>query len=239
MKQEKTKVTCCSTRQKIFGIIALGGLFVCGMMVGLTFNGGNTNKPTPESMTIDDECSVMEKMLLSQLRPRDSQNSEDHYYNSRIYGNLADINCGNRGEKYFALRKMESALAEMAEDTSSKLDTAERTCNQIEQLLTRNLYEQDDRSSYNHIYNAKIYANLSERGCPENSQKYVDLAKRELEIARALEDDKMDDDETIAVVETYKRIQMQNAAQEILDKAKKITDPAIDFIIQLEKIINE
>lgn len=114
------------------------------------------------------------------------------------------------------------------------------TCQQIESLLSRRLWNEDTDISDNHIDNAKIYANLSERGCPENSQKYVDLAKQELEIARALEDDDVSHQrETIEIVETYKRLRMQNAAQEILDKAKKITNPAIDFIIELEKIINE
>ena len=68
----------------------------------------------------------------------------------------------------------------------------------------------------------------------------MDLARQELEIARALEDDDMTHQrETIEIVETYKRLHMQQAAHEILDKAKRITNPAIDFIIELEKIINE
>ena len=114
------------------------------------------------------------------------------------------------------------------------------TCQQIENLLTKRLEYVGSMDSDDHIDNAKIYANLSERGCPENSQKYVELAKQELEIARALEDDDVSHQrETIEIVETYKRLKMQNAAQEILDKAKKITNPAIDFIIELEKIINE
>jgi hypothetical protein len=89
------------------------------------------------------------------------------------------------------------------------------------------------------IERAKIYANLSERGCPENSAKYVEMAKQELAVARALEDDKFDEFETVEVVETYKRLNMQAAAEEIFETAKKLTDPAIDFIIQVEKIINE
>ena len=65
------------------------------------------------------------------------------------------------------------------------------------------------------------------------------MAKQELEIARALEDDKFDNDDTIEVVETYKRINMQAAAEEIFETAKKLTNPAIDFILEVEKIINE
>ena len=41
------------------------------------------------------------------------------------------------------------------------------------------------------------------------------------------------------MVETYKRLQMQKEAERMIEKAKKLTNPAIDFIIQLEKIIEE
>ena len=99
------------------------------------------------------------------------------------------------------------------------------------------LKQQEETS---HIDNAKIYANLSERGCPENSQKYKEMAKQELEIARALNDDILKDKEdSIEIVETYKRLQMQQEAERMIEKAKKLTNPAIDFIIQLEKIIEE
>ena len=41
------------------------------------------------------------------------------------------------------------------------------------------------------------------------------------------------------IVETYKRLQMQAEAERMIEKAKKLTNPEIDFIIQLEKIIEE
>ena len=102
------------------------------------------------------------------------------------------------------------------------------------------LYPADNPDAEAHIDNAKIYANLSERGCPENSKKYKDLAAQELDIARALNDDDLEDvDDTIEIVETYKRLQMQKEAERMIEKAKKLTSPAIDFIIELEKIIEE
>ena len=111
-------------------------------------------------------------------------------------------------------------------------------CAEVERLMLQHLpnatEESDDR-----IDRAKIYAKLSERGCPENAEMYIELARAELDIARAIEDDEFDHEETIDVVETYKRIHMQAAAEEIFEKAKKLTNPAIDFILQVEKIINE
>ena len=107
-------------------------------------------------------------------------------------------------------------------------------------LLLERLNPLEYQDSYAHIDNAKIYANLSERGCPENSEKFKELAKQELEIARALTDDKMESEsEATEMVETYKRLQLQVEAERMIEKAKKLTNPAIDFIIQLEKIIEE
>jgi len=118
--------------------------------------------------------------------------------------------------------------------------SSEATCARIEKLLTMRLQPVEVDDAESHIENAKIYANLSERGCPENSENYKELARQELEIARALNDDSIDDkQETTEIVETYKRIQMQAEAERMIEKAKKLTNPAIDFIIQLERIINE
>ncbi len=111
-------------------------------------------------------------------------------------------------------------------------------CDEVERLLLQRLPDADDDAE-NRIDRAKIFASVAERGCPENTDKYVDMARAELEIARAIENDEFDHEETIDVVETYKRLHMQAAAEEIFEKAKKLTNPAIDFILQVEKIINE
>lgn len=120
----------------------------------------------------------------------------------------------------------------------NSIDNNTRVCEKIESEMTNQICG-GCAGADNHIGNAKIYAVLAERGCPENTQKYVDLAKQELSIARALEDDKFSQGETLEVVETYKKLQMQAAAEEVFDKAKRLTNPAIDFILQVEKIINE
>jgi hypothetical protein len=119
-------------------------------------------------------------------------------------------------------------------------EEVKQTCTLIEESLLVRLPNGDEfATSEDRIYRAKIYANLSERGCAENAQKYHDLAKQELAIARALSDDEFSQHETVAVVETYKRLNMQAAANEIFETAKKLTNPAIDFILEVEKIINE
>ncbi|MBE6459837.1 MAG: hypothetical protein E7009_02525 [Alphaproteobacteria bacterium] len=123
---------------------------------------------------------------------------------------------------------------------TATVDSGKQTCTLIEESLLVRLPEGDEfASSYDRIERAKIYANLSERGCAENAQKYHDLAKQELAIARALQDDEFSQTDTIEVVETYKRLNMQAAAEEIFETAKKLTNPTIDFILAVEQIINE
>ena len=230
-------------REKIFGGLALGALFACGLMVGLGINGRPTPVaeieqvatpvPVAESQT-KETCAIIEDLLLGRLMPEDSQDVRDHEYNIGVYEKLVMNGCSQNQQKYHnaAAREREIVVALQASNNS------QQTCEQIESLLIGRLPSASD-SAYDRIDRAKIYANLSERGCVENSAKYVDLAKQELEIARALEDDEFDKQETIEVVETYKRLNMQAAAEEIFETAKKLTNPAIDFILEVEKIINE
>ena len=125
-------------------------------------------------------------------------------------------------------------------EPTAPIPLEQKTCTLIEESLLVRLPNGDEFATVdNRIVRAQIYANLSERGCTENSQKFYELAKQELEIARALSDDEFSQNETFEVIETYKRLNMQAAAEEIFETAKKLTNPAIDFILAVEKIINE
>lgn len=243
MRQKKKVQVVHTRREKIFGWLALGGLFVCGLMVGLGVNGRpapvaeveQVANPAPvvEGQT-KETCAIIEELLLERLYPVDSQDVSDHEYNINVYERLVMNGCSHNQQKYHnaAVREREIVTALQASDNS------QQTCEQIESLLLGRLPNANS-DSWARIDRAKIYANLSERGCAENSARYVDLAKQELEIARALEDDEFDNQETIEVVETYKRLNMQAAAEEIFETAKRLTNPAIDFILEVEKIINE
>lgn len=224
--------------QKIFGWLAFIALFICGMMVGMGMsqqhvlskqNVGHTTQSRESKKT----CAVIEEIQLGWLVGENSPIIQDHQSNLRVYEILVQHGCPENQEKY---RKAIAREMEIIDALSGQQNLMS-TCEQIEVALLEQL--PDGNYSDNRIDRAKIYANLSERGCPENSQKYVNLAQQELEIARALQDDKFSEDDTIEVVETYKRLNMQAAAQEIFDVAKKLTNPAIDFILEVEKIINE
>jgi len=205
-------------------------------------------KPAPEEKLPSATCEAIEKLLKNELVDENSLDWGAHKNNMDVYTRLAKNGCEKNKDLYakMAQREQEIMVAldrEMVVD--EVVEDGKSTCGEIERVLTMKLrcrgkyetcFDVDD-----HVRNAQIYANLSERGCAENSEKYKELAAQELEIARALTDDNVSENknEATEMVETYKRLHMQQEAAKMLDKAKKLTNPAIDFIIQLEKIIEE
>lgn len=205
-------------KYRTYGIIGLVGVFLMGALVGFILNGSDR---TNHSIMTKNQC---EYLSVKMQRAIENNNYEEIGQLNKIYSE----NCLDR---FFDEPKPQPKMEEKLPET---------TCGKIEMLLKERLAPVDELGSESHVYNAKIYANLSERGCPENSEKYKQLAKQELEIARALNDDNVENTyETTEIVETYKRLKMQAEAERMIEKAKKLTNPAIDFIIQLEKIINE
>ena len=204
----------------VYGVIGAIALILIGGIFGFIING--TTRINHPNMSKGD-CGEIANRILSAARNNQPQLIEQL---NKVYSE----NCLDR--------EFEQPKPEPKPEEKKMPET---TCGQIEMLLLDRLMPNNSQGPEDHIDNAKIYANLSERGCPENSLKYRDLAAKELEIARALNDDNVarDPDESIEIVETYKRLQMQQEAARMIEKAKKLTNPAIDFIIELEKIIEE
>lgn len=235
---------CVHTRaQKFWGWFALTMLFICGMMVGLGIN-GNPNRDIKTTLTPaapePTACQIIEENLLHMIYTDFAWIvRENPQHNIRIYEALIKSGCPENVEKYTdLLNREQNVVAALAPQYASP--KTQTTCEKIEASLLQRLPSDGSRiTEEKRIERAKIYANLSERGCAENAQKYHDMAKQELAIARALADDEFDQYETIEVVETYKRLNMQAAAEEIFETAKKLTNPAIDFILEVERIINE
>ena len=198
--------------------------------------------PKPEVKKLPEEtCAAIEELLGQDLRDENSMEAYEHQQNFEVYTKMAEKGCEKNKEKYLKLAQREKDIAKALASEDYLEPESSTTCEQIESLLENQVNHYSLKDSPGRIERAKIYANLSERGCPENSLKYRDLAAKELEIARALSDDNVarDPDESIEIVETYKRLQMQQEAARMIEKAKKLTNPAIDFIIELEKIIEE
>ena len=178
----------CSTAHKIWGAVALAGLFACGLILGLTY------------------------------RPSDNvRNSLDATQCDAIANEIVTIT---------------TAVENHPEIVS--------TCTRIEQLLERRLQPEDSVDYLAHLHNADTYSTLADRGCAENADMYKTLALRELEIAEALQPtEKMGISDAEIVIDTFKKLDMQREAQAFLDKVERLIDPATDFILQMEQIINE
>lgn len=191
-------------------------------------------QPKPTKADPEQPCEIVEEVLSEGLLPAGHFDYDNPKHNLEIYQKLVRYGCPENQDKYYNAINAEQQIIRALDEQQKT------TCEQIEDsLIPRLPYGGAEANTNQRIERAKIYAVLAERGCPENSGRYADLAKQELEIARALQDDEFSEGDTIEVVETYKRLNMQAAAQEIFETAKKLTDPAIDFILEIEKIINE
>ena len=89
--------------------------------------------------------------------------------------------------------------------------------------------------------NAEVYSKLAEDGCPENIERYRKNALDELQIADGVRINASDINprEVRSTINTYKKLQMQNEARRYLNKVEKMLDPGIDFIMELQKVIEE
>lgn len=206
-----------SKKYRVYGVIGMVGVFLIGALVGFILNG--TDRPNNSIMT-KEQCEFLTQKMSDAI-------NYDRYEEIGQLNKIYSENCLGRN--------FEQPQQKVEEQKLQKT-----TCEKIESLLVERLLPVDASDSESHVENAKIFATLSEKGCPENTEDYKTLAKQELEIARALNDDSLTNEhESVEIVETYKRLQMQAEAERMIEKAKKLTNPAIDFIIQLEKIIEE
>lgn len=224
-----------SSHNAIYGIIGMFGILLCGIAVGFIING--SSRINTSSMMSEKQCQDLSARIINAA---DNNNPELLRQLNEIFSE----NCNNRRFGKPHVKPVKNTVVkpvQMHQDVN--------VCNRIERVWLDRLNEleiQNDEvvvgepDAQFYINRAKIYANLADRGCKENLEVYKELAKKDLEVARALNQDRLDDRrEATEMVETYKRLQMQNEAAKMIEKAKKLTNPAIDFIIQLEKIIEE
>ena len=184
-------------------------------------------------------CQVYEELFVEQLSNEGVTDPGYHRQNIAIYQSLIENGCPENAEKYQALMEREQTLLAALEKFYGEVSDVETTCQQIERVLMRDVCTGCSGDSDFYIDRAKTYAVLADRGCPENYEKYKQLAAKDLEIARALEDDKLDTRQAEDVSDTYRRLQMQQTANEILNRVQKLTVPAIDFIMEAQRIIEE
>ena len=235
--------------QKIKGWLALVMLFVCGVMVGGGLNERHIKRneitqlkeiaqQNAVAATQQSACETIEEIYSRRLQPVDSGEVDMHNHNVSVYQVLLAHGCPENKNKYQQAINDEKKIIDSLQVnfvTENKV-----ACRQIEDTLLYAMpYADDESREQVRLSRARIYAQISERGCPENAKKYANLAKQELDIARGVSDDKFNEEETVDIIEIYKRLDMQSAAQEVFDMAKKLTNPTIDFILQVEKILNQ
>ena len=222
-------INCCSTSHKVWGAVALAGLFVCGLMLGLTYRG----EPAARDVLSIEQCDAIANEIVS-ITQRGA-NAED----AKILNELnAAYTSGCAGRLIIIERDAPARVASV--DTPASRPEIMSTCMRIEKLLVQRLYSEDSPEYWKHLQNADTYSSLADKGCAENADMYKALALRELEIATALQpEENMGENDAEIVIDTFKKLDMQQEAREFLDKIERLVDPATDFILQMEQIINE
>ena len=220
-KQKTAQVCdCYSTGHKIRGAVALAGLFSCGLILGLTYR----PEPVQEVRLDAQQCDAIANEIIKITT--DGATTENVDVLNELNAAYSD---GCAGRLVIIDRVASQNL--MPEIIS--------TCSRIEQLLTSRLHPESDTDYLAHLSNADTYSTLAERGCAENADMYKTMALRELEIATALKpEENMNESDTEIVIDTFKKLDMQREAQQFLDKIQQLTNPAIDFILQMEQVIN-
>lgn len=222
-KNANCPINCCSTGHKIWSAIALAGLFACGLILGLSYR---DDSMVARNLSADQCDSIANEIVEITSTGATAENVDtltklNQLYSSGCAGRLVIIDKNKTFEPVEQIEMMS-------------------TCTRIEYLLKKKLYSEDSTNYIEHLANADTYSSLADRGCQENSELYKTLALRELEIATALQpQDKMRQRDAAIVIDTFKKLDMQREAQEFLDKIEKLIDPATDFILQMEQVINE
>lgn len=234
-----------SRRQRILAWLALIGIFVCGMMAGaFIWQTKNTHTTDSAVQTEIDVCQKREGALLAKLNKNiddsDWRAYEQHEYNMHIYQLLSKNGCPNNKVEYARLAESEESVASVLAELVGGNTTENKPCEIIEKTLAHSVFA-GCREPDCYLHNAEVYSKMAEDGCPENSENYKKLALNELEIAEGVRINEADvaRGEIRSTVNTYKKLQMQNEAKKYINKVEKLVNPGIDFILELQRVIEE
>jgi len=247
IKNTKTSVKTYSRRQRILSWVVLFGIFVCGIMAG-AFVWQSKTRYTAESAVQKDlsACEMREKALLANLYTNINDTNlkyaiEAHQHNKNIYNRLVRWGCTENKEKYKELEQAEFATFEVLNQIDDANLDNRRPCNIIETTLLANIMHDCGDSSDCHLQNAAIYSKIVEDGCVENQQQYGRKALDELQIAEGvrINETEVGMGEMRTTVNTYKKLKMQNEARKYIQKMEKLVEPGVDFIMELQRVIEE
>ena len=234
-----------SRRQRVLAWLALIGIFVCGMMAGAFIWQTKTTHTTDSAVQTEiDACQKRESALLAKLNKNiddsDWRAYEQHEYNMHIYQLLNKNGCPGNKAEYARLAESEESVASVLAELVGGNSMENKPCEIIEKTLAHNVLS-GCRESDCYLNNAEVYSKMAEDGCPENAENYKRLALNELQIAEGVRINEADVNkgEIRSTVNTYKKLQMQQEAKKYLNKVEKLVNPGIDFIMELQRVIEE
>ena len=249
--------TCyiCTRKHKILAWVALIGIFLCGMMTGISMWGYKHayTADSGERVVFDRPCQVKEKALMNEM-PRGgwADESEKHLAAVSVYKKLAENGCAENKEYFEKMVVAETELADAIkdlrrgdiryeEDISLYNSNNIEPCEEIERALMGRIVQTCYDSAECHSANAEIYAKMAENGCAKNKELNTQRALNEIQIADGVrvKDADLSKDEVETTVNTYKKLQMQNEARKYIKKAEKLINPGVDFIMELQRVIEE
>ena len=186
VKSSQKQVRIVHTRgQKFKAFLAFVLLFVCGVMVGgaLSERHIKRNEITQQNAIAaaqqnaiaaaqQSACETIEEIYSRRLEPIDSGDVDMHNHNVSVYQVLLAHGCPENKNKYQQAINDEKKIIDSLQVnfvTENKV-----ACRQIEDtLLSAMPYADDESSELVRLDRARIYAQISERGCPENAKKYA------------------------------------------------------------------
>lgn len=97
MKSDKRISVVHTPMQRLWGILALGALFVCGLMVGMGIKSNKNFSASDSGLNID-QCEWAERVLLSEMPDEKTYDVYAHELRLKIYQELERF-CGIKYQK--------------------------------------------------------------------------------------------------------------------------------------------
>jgi hypothetical protein len=167
------------------------GLVLLGAVGALCFARHNAEKFDIKSIQFNEsDC----KNLISGMRDLQNKDIHNYRYNNELHTELYKFDIeklkelNSIYEKNCAGRKIKVEKPKPVIETKPE-QIPETVCGRMEKILLTNAIDTEFSLSSepdSHFYTAQTYAVLYMNGCPENKEKFRDIASRELEIFSAL-----------------------------------------------------
>ena len=223
-----TTVSCCSPRHKLFSIIALVGLFICGWMVGVSVMGGGDTSRDMLHIRIDsidmsfNSCNRLHEAIVDSVKIGCSdQNCVERI---RMMDEVYAAKCIKNKEE----PKQPEPKKEEQWNPYAELDARieKPVCQVYEEMQIENLQPEYAMDPEDHETNINIYQALLTNGCPENVEKYRELLARENALLHGLKqydnNDKTDESRPCVGAEMVLNEELEQLSLQEYDERERI-----------------